>query len=232
MDVEMDNPTLQQIKAQVDIVAVVGDHVRLKRVGATQSYIGLCPFHNEKTPSFRVHRDRQFFKCFGCGKGGDVFTFLQDAGGIDFPTALRRLADRAGLPLIDRPLTPAELAEVNRRKQHAAELEDFRHGVVIVHRRRRDRLASEAAASEDDALGELLDRALCAPAREAVTIIERASPAAWWGAYDDLARRNRAALEAAARAGHEDRELAEQVTREVVRLLVLATREDRVGAAA
>jgi len=55
----------------------VGEYVRLKRVGSTQSYLGLCPFHTEKTPSFRVHSNHQFYKCFCCGQGGDVFKFVQ-----------------------------------------------------------------------------------------------------------------------------------------------------------
>jgi DNA primase len=91
-----------QVKSSVDIVAVVGEFVRLKRVGSTQSYLGLCPFHTEKTPSFRVHANHQFFKCFGCGKGGDVFKFLQEFEGISFYEALKELAERSGIPLPQR----------------------------------------------------------------------------------------------------------------------------------
>ena len=64
-----------QLKSSVDIVDVVGEYVRLKKSGP-QRYSGLCPFHNEKTPSFSVHAARQFYKCFGCGEGGDVFSFV------------------------------------------------------------------------------------------------------------------------------------------------------------
>jgi DNA primase len=91
-----------QVKASVDIVGLVGEYVRLKRVGSTQSYIGLCPFHTEKTPSFRVHANHQFYKCFGCGQGGDVFKFVQEIERITFYEALKQLAERSGIPLPKR----------------------------------------------------------------------------------------------------------------------------------
>jgi len=91
-----------QVKASVDIVSVVGEYVRLRRVGAAQSYIGLCPFHTEKTPSFRVHANHQFYKCFGCGQGGDVFKFVQEIERISFYEALKQLAERSGIPLPKR----------------------------------------------------------------------------------------------------------------------------------
>ena len=89
----------EQVKASVDIVGLVGEYVRLKRVGSTQSYTGLCPFHTEKTPSFRVHSNHQFYKCFGCGQGGDVFKFVQEIERISFYEALKQLAERSGIPL-------------------------------------------------------------------------------------------------------------------------------------
>src|SRR5258706_14251373 len=91
-----------QVKASVDIVGLVGEYVRLKRVGATQSHTGLCPFHTEKTPSFRVHANHQFYKCFGCGQGGDVFKFVQEIERISFYEALKLLAERSGIPLPKR----------------------------------------------------------------------------------------------------------------------------------
>lgn len=91
-----------QVKESVDIVDVVGQYVRLKRVGNTQSHTGLCPFHQEKTPSFRVHSNHQFFKCFGCGEGGDVFTFLTKIEGYSFYEALKYLAERQGIPMPKR----------------------------------------------------------------------------------------------------------------------------------
>lgn len=88
-----------QVKASTDIVGIAGEYVRLKKLGATRTYVGLCPFHSEKTPSFRVHSDHQFFKCFGCGQGGDVFKFVQEMERLSFYEALKQLAERAGIPM-------------------------------------------------------------------------------------------------------------------------------------
>ena len=66
---------VEQVKSSVDIVKVIGEHVRLKKLGGSGRYVGLCPFHQEKTPSFSVHAGHQYYKCFGCGVGGDVFKF-------------------------------------------------------------------------------------------------------------------------------------------------------------
>src|SRR5215467_1748496 len=86
------------VKQQADIVRIVGDYVKLKKAGA-QNYLGLCPFHDEKTPSFSVHATRQFFHCFGCGKSGDVFKFVQEREQISFPEAVRLVAEKMGIPL-------------------------------------------------------------------------------------------------------------------------------------
>ena len=80
-----------------DIVDIVSGYVRLKRSGS--SYMGCCPFHREKTPSFHVSTDKQLYHCFGCGAGGSVIQFIMNAEGLDFPDALRFLADRAGIRL-------------------------------------------------------------------------------------------------------------------------------------
>src|SRR5437879_3815554 len=89
--------TLEQIRAASDIIDVIGSYLPLKRAGA--NFVALCPFHKEKTPSFNVNSHRQIFHCFGCHKGGDVFTFVQEYENITFPEAVRRLAERAHLPL-------------------------------------------------------------------------------------------------------------------------------------
>jgi DNA primase len=86
------------VKSSVDIVRVIGDYVRLKKQGA-QRFVGLCPFHSEKTPSFSVHAGLQIFKCFGCGKGGDVFHFLMEIEGMSFFEALQTLAEQHGIPM-------------------------------------------------------------------------------------------------------------------------------------
>ncbi|MGH9804225.1 MAG: CHC2 zinc finger domain-containing protein, partial [Candidatus Acidiferrales bacterium] len=73
----------EKVKQQADIVRVVGEYVRLKKAG--QNFVGLCPFHSEKTPSFAVHPVKQIFHCFGCGVGGDVFKFVMDVEKLSFP---------------------------------------------------------------------------------------------------------------------------------------------------
>jgi DNA primase len=87
----------EAVKSRVDIVDVIGEFVELKKRGVT--YSAPCPFHNETKPSFNVNRERQFFHCFGCGKGGDVFTFLTAITGMSFMEALEQLAQRAGLEM-------------------------------------------------------------------------------------------------------------------------------------
>lgn len=93
--------TLEQVRAASDIVDVIGSYLPLKRAGA--NFVALCPFHKEKTPSFHVNPHRQIFHCFGCHKGGDVFTFVKEYENLDFPEAVRRLAERARIPLEYNP---------------------------------------------------------------------------------------------------------------------------------
>lgn len=88
---------VRQVKDRLDIVEVIGDHVRLRRAGA--NFLGLCPFHDEKTPSFNVSPSRQTYHCFGCGRGGDVFSFVMEKESLGFREALEVLAQRAGVTL-------------------------------------------------------------------------------------------------------------------------------------
>jgi len=89
--------SLERVRAASDIVDVIGSYLPLKRAGA--NWVALCPFHKEKTPSFNVNPQRQIFHCFGCHKGGDVFRFVQEFESIGFVDAVRRLAERAKIPL-------------------------------------------------------------------------------------------------------------------------------------
>jgi DNA primase len=91
--------TVQRVAAASDIVGVIGEYLQLRRAGTSMK--GLCPFHNEKTPSFHVNPARQTFKCFGCGAGGTVFGFIMDYEQVDFPAAVRKLAARAGIPIAE-----------------------------------------------------------------------------------------------------------------------------------
>ena len=90
---------VEQLKSQIDIVKVAGEYVRLKRVGATGRYVGLCPFHQEKTPSFGVNPVRNLWHCFGCQRSGDAITWVCETEHLDFVDAVERLAQRAGVTL-------------------------------------------------------------------------------------------------------------------------------------
>ena len=93
----------ERIRDASDIVDVIGGYIPLKRAGA--NFMALCPFHREKTPSFNVNPTKQIFHCFGCHKGGDVFSFVQEYENLNFIEAAKRLAERAHIPweLDDRP---------------------------------------------------------------------------------------------------------------------------------
>ncbi|MBS5964120.1 DNA primase [Finegoldia magna] len=97
---------IDEIKSVADIVSVIGDYVELKRAGS--NYVGLCPFHNEKTPSFSVSPSKGIFHCFGCGVGGDVISFIMQKEGMSYPEAIKFLADKLGILV--------ETNEVNKEK--------------------------------------------------------------------------------------------------------------------
>ena len=123
--------TIEAVRHQVSIVSVIGDRVRLERKG--QTYLGLCPFHKEKTPSFNVNPERGFFYCFGCQASGNVISFIQQLDNLTFPEAVRELAERAGI-------TVAETGSLDEQKREAEA------------RRRKDELfnAGNVAAQRDD----------------------------------------------------------------------------------
>lgn len=109
----------EEIRRRLDIVDYISTYVRLNKRG--KNFLGLCPFHSEKTPSFNVSRERQWYKCFGCGEGGDLFSFVMKMDGLSFREALERLAERAGVELKDRPSGPsADLRERARAMHHEA----------------------------------------------------------------------------------------------------------------
>jgi DNA primase len=113
---------VEQLKSSVDIVGVIGEYVHLRRIGNGQRYMGLCPFHAEKTASFSVHSGHQFYKCFGCGAGGDVIKFVMEMERMSFWEALRHLAERNGIPLPKRN----DLADEEARKRaRTLDIHDF-----------------------------------------------------------------------------------------------------------
>ncbi len=119
----------QAIKDRLDIVQVIGEYVQLKRAGT--NWKGRCPFHNEKSPSFMVHPERQFYHCFGCGKGGDIFTFIQELEGLEFPEALKLLADRAGVKLTNDFQSEVNKSQKNRLLEINAAAANFFHNFLL-----------------------------------------------------------------------------------------------------
>jgi DNA primase len=122
--------TLEEIRFRNDIVDVIGASLNLKRAGST--YKALCPFHKEKTPSFHVNQQRQIYHCFGCGAGGDVFRFLMQYEGVDFMTAVKMLAQRAGIALDVEEGGPDSGDKVALFKIHT-DLAAFYHRILLTH---------------------------------------------------------------------------------------------------
>jgi DNA primase len=110
--------TLDEIKTRLDIVDLISEYVNLKKAG--QNWKGLCPFHTEKTPSFTVSPAKQIFHCFGCGSGGDIFTFLTRYESLTFPEALKILATRAGVTI--------------KKVQKGADTSGEKETLLIIHR--------------------------------------------------------------------------------------------------
>lgn len=125
---DFDAELIAEVRARNDIVSVVSDYVTLRKAGT--SHKGLCPFHGEKSPSFHVHADRQFFYCFGCQAGGDVISFIREMNGFSFPEAVRHLAARAGIvvPESDGP------SRSGRQRESREERKDARDNLFHVNR--------------------------------------------------------------------------------------------------
>ena len=105
---------IEEVRSSNNIVDLIGGYVRLQKKGS--SYFGLCPFHNEKSPSFSVSPNKQMYYCFGCGAGGNVFTFIMEYENQTFPEAVKILADRAGIALPEAELTEEQKRERNKRQ--------------------------------------------------------------------------------------------------------------------
>lgn len=124
--------TVREIRERTDIVTLVSSYLPLRRSGANHQ--GLCPFHGEKTPSFNVNATRQIFHCFGCGVGGNVFSFLMRMEGLTFPEAVRRLGERVGIHIEDEAPSPAEEQRRQERERLARINEvacEFYHQVLL-----------------------------------------------------------------------------------------------------
>lgn len=127
--------TIDQIIHATDIVDIIGSKVQLKRSGS--GYTGLCPFHNEKTPSFHVHPGRQSFKCFGCGEGGSAITFLMKYEGLHFIEAAKQLADKANIQIVEEEYDP-EAEKRRKRRTYLAKIHnqvaDWYHQLLLKDR--------------------------------------------------------------------------------------------------
>ncbi len=106
---------VREVAERISIVEVVSDYVQLRRAGG--NFLGLCPFHAEKTPSFNVNPAREIFHCFGCGAGGNAFSFVMKIEGISFPEAVKLLARKNGIEIEERQLTPSELRSQDEHAQ-------------------------------------------------------------------------------------------------------------------
>ena len=114
---------IEEIRRRTDIVSLIGEYVTLKKAG--RNFLGLCPFHREKTPSFTVSPDKQMFYCFGCSEGGNAVSFLMKLNHLTFPEALRHLAGKVGVVIPEKPMSREErerstLAEQIRRVNELA----------------------------------------------------------------------------------------------------------------
>src|SRR6516162_3241321 len=132
----------ERVKQQADIVRMIGEYVRLKKTG--QNFTGLCPFHQEKTPSFSVHPMKQMYYCFGCHEGGDVFKFVMAMEKCEFPEAVRAVAEKCGIPI---PRPRERSPEERRENQQRAALVEMHAQAAAFFARQLDDAAEGKVAS-------------------------------------------------------------------------------------
>ena len=125
---------LAEIRNKADIVEVISERVMLKKAG--RQYSGLCPFHAEKTPSFTVSQDKQMYYCFGCGAGGNIFSFIMKSDGMNFPEAVLFLARRYGIDIPTRGMTHSQRESISKREK-----------IFVLNRRVMDFYAASLARS-------------------------------------------------------------------------------------
>src|SRR5436190_10856283 len=113
---------IQELVARADVVEIVGRYVQLKKAGA--NYMGLCPFHGEKSPSFSVSPTKQFYHCFGCGKSGDAIRFLQEHTGMSFIEATKDLAGQFGMEVPDDDVSPQDRERAAKQREKQATLNE------------------------------------------------------------------------------------------------------------
>lgn len=129
MSIRVNDDVIEQIKESIDIVNLISDYIPLKKSGT--NYVGLCPFHNEKSPSFTVSEAKDFFHCFGCGEGGDGVTFIMKKENLDFPHALKFLADKYGISIDENPIDDKFMEEKTRAYEMNRDAARFFHDNLI-----------------------------------------------------------------------------------------------------
>ncbi|EGO5990618.1 DNA primase [Enterococcus faecalis] len=122
---------IEEVRHRTNIVDIIGQYVQLKKSG--KNYMGLCPFHEERSPSFSVAEDKQIFHCFGCGKGGTVFNFLQEIEGISFPESVKRVADLENLSVDFDWSEPREVADTPENQQRRSLLQLHSKAAELYH---------------------------------------------------------------------------------------------------
>ncbi|ARV03549.1 DNA primase [Enterococcus faecalis] len=122
---------IEEVRHRTNIVDIIGQYVQLKKSG--KNYMGLCPFHEERSPSFSVAEDKQIFHCFGCGKGGTVFNFLQEIEGISFPESVKRVADLEHLSVDFDWSEPREVADTQENQQRRSLLQLHSKAAELYH---------------------------------------------------------------------------------------------------
>ena len=129
MSIRVNDDVIEQIKESIDIVNLISDYIPLKKSGT--NYVGLCPFHNEKSPSFTVSEAKDFFHCFGCGEGGDGVTFIMKKENLDYPHALKFLADKYGISIDENPIDDKFIEEKTRAYEMNRDAARFFHDNLI-----------------------------------------------------------------------------------------------------
>ena len=112
MTLYISDEIIQKVKEDSDIVNIISEYIQLKKTGS--NYVGLCPFHNEKTPSFTVSETKQYYHCFGCGEGGDIVTFIMKKENLEFPDAVKLLADKLGIEIEDSDIKVNDKDDKNK----------------------------------------------------------------------------------------------------------------------
>lgn len=125
MSYYIDDDTIERVRLNNDIVDIISEYVTLKKTGS--NYVGICPFHSEKTPSFTVSSEKQFYHCFGCGEGGDIISFIMKEENLSFPESIKLLADKAGITLEEKEINKNRELEEKKAKFYEINREAARY---------------------------------------------------------------------------------------------------------